>query len=48
MQKWLEKQKVIDLATKIEIVNAVETGKEKKSELARHYNLPRSTLSTKQ
>ena len=40
-----KKQKAIDLATKIEIINAVETGMEKKSEIARRYNLPRSTLS---
>ena len=46
-RKWLEKsRKRFDLATKIEIINAVETGMEKKSEIARRYNLPRSTLST--
>ena len=37
-----KKQRAIDLATKIEIINAVETGMENKS-VARRYNLPRST-----
>ena len=40
------KQRAINLATKVAIINAVETGIETKSEIARHYELPRSTLST--
>ena len=40
------KQRAIDLATKMAIINAVETGIETKSEIARCYKLPRSTLST--
>ena len=40
------KQRAIDLATKVAIINAVETGIETKSEIARRYELPRSTLST--
>ena len=40
------KQWAIDLATKVAIINAVETGIETKSEIARCYELPRSTLST--
>ena len=36
------KQRAIDLATKVAIINAVETG----TEIARRYELPRSTLST--
>ena len=39
-----EKQRAIDLATKVAIINAVETGIETKSEIARRYELPRSTL----
>ena len=39
------KQRAIDLA-KVAIINAVETGIETKSEIARRYELPRSTLST--
>ena len=35
------KQNAIDLATKIEIINAAETAKDKKSEIARHYSFPR-------
>ena len=38
------KQRAIDLATKVAIINAVETGIETKSEIARRYKLPRSTL----
>ena len=34
------------LATKVAIINAVETGIETKSEIARRYELPQSTLST--
>ena len=40
------KQRAVDLATKVAIINAVETGTETKSEIARRYELPRSTLST--
>ena len=40
------KQRVIDLATKVAIINAVETGIETKSEIARCYELPRSILSS--
>ena len=39
------KQKTIDLATKIEIINAAETAMDKKSEIARHYSFPRCTSS---
>ena len=38
------KQRAIDLANKVAIINAVETGIEAKSEIARRYELPRSTL----
>ena len=40
------KQRAIDLATKVAIINAVETSVQTKSEIARRYKLPRSTLST--
>ena len=40
------KQRAIDLATKVAIINVVETSIETKSETARCYELPRSTLST--
>ena len=40
------KQRAIDLATKVAIINAVETGIETKCEIARRYELPQSTLST--
>ena len=40
------KKRAIDLATKVAIINAVETSIETKSETARRYELPRSTLST--
>ena len=40
------KQRAIVLDTKVAIINAVETGIETKSEIARRYELPRSTLST--
>ena len=40
------KQRAIDLATKVAIINALETGIETKSKVARRYELPRSTLST--
>ena len=33
------KQRAIDLATKVAIINAVETGIEKKSEIAGRYEL---------
>ena len=36
------KQRAIDLATKVAIINAVETGIETKSEIARCYQLPPS------
>ena len=40
------KHRATDLGTKVAIINAVETGMETKSEIARRYKLPPSTLST--
>ena len=42
----MSKHRAIDLATKIAVIDAVEAGTRSKTEIAKSFGLPKSTLST--